>query len=339
MRRLLLVLLALLLLAGAGAAGAWLWIERSLSPVAGTPAEARDFEVFVEPGESFWRLAGQLERRGVIRDARVARWYAQSKDLGSQLKIGEYLLRNDRSTPEIFAALTEGRVRTHPVAIPEGLRAVEIAERLEEAGLASAERFLEVVFDPASPERFGVEGPTLEGYLFPDTYRFARGVPEERIARTMVEHFKAVRRALVPDPEAFPLSEREHVTLASIVEKETGAAHERPLIAAVFLNRLTRGMRLQTDPTVIYGIEDFDGNLRRVHLEDPTNPYNTYQIAGLPPGPIASPGREALRAVVEPADTPYLFFVSRNDGTHVFARTNAEHERNVDEYQRRRRRR
>ena len=123
------------------------------------------------------------------------------------------------------------------------------------------------------------------------------------------------------------------------MEKETGAAHERPLIAAVFLNRLERGMKLQTDPTVIYGIKDFDGNIKRIHLEDASNPYNTYRIRGLPPGPIASAGRDALRAVVEPAETPYLFFVSRNDGTHVFAKTNAEHERNVDEYQRRRRRR
>ena len=130
---------------------------------------------------------------------------------------------------------------------------------------------------------------------------------------------------------------QEIATLASIVEKETGAAHERPLIAAVFLNRMRRGMRLETDPTVIYGIENFDGNLRRKHLEDESNPYNTYRIRGLPPGPIASPGKEALRAVLDPADSPYIFFVSKNDGTHIFSKTYAEHEANVDRYQRRRR--
>ena len=132
---------------------------------------------------------------------------------------------------------------------------------------------------------------------------------------------------------------REHTTLASIVEKETGAAHERPLIAAVFLNRMKRGMRLETDPTVIYGIENFDGNIKRIHLLDRSNPYNTYKIKGLPPGPIASAGRDALRAILEPADTPYIFFVSRNDGTHIFAETYREHEANVDEFQRKRRRR
>jgi UPF0755 protein len=130
---------------------------------------------------------------------------------------------------------------------------------------------------------------------------------------------------------------RETVILASIVEKETGAPHERPLIAAVFLNRLQRGMRLETDPTVIYGIPDFDGNLRRRDLENRENPYNTYVIAGLPPGPIASPGREALLAVVEPAESDYLFFVSRNDGTHRFSRTFAEHELAVNEFQKKRR--
>ena len=338
MKRVLLALSALVLFAAVGAAGAGWWFERELSPVA-APDAAHEVAWTIARGDSFWAVAAALEREGVIRNARVARWYAQSEDLGSKLKIGEYVLSTGDSTPEIFDALTQGRVQTHPVVIPEGFRATEIAARLAAADLADADRFLTIVFDPESPARFGVEGPTLEGYLFPDTYRFARGLPEERIVQTMVDQFKAVRDGLLPDPAAFHLSMREHATLASIVEKETGAAHERPLIAAVFLNRLDRGMRLQTDPTVIYGIKDFDGNLKRIHLEDASNPYNTYRIRGLPPGPIASAGRDALRAVVEPADTPYLFFVSKNDGTHVFAKTNAEHERNVDEYQRRRRRR
>jgi UPF0755 protein len=132
---------------------------------------------------------------------------------------------------------------------------------------------------------------------------------------------------------------RELVTLASIVEKETGAPEERPLIAAVFMNRMRLGMRLETDPTVIYGIADFDGNLRRVDLENEANPYNTYRIPGLPPGPIASPGRDALRAVLAPADSPYLYFVSRNDGTHLFSRNYRDHERAVVQFQKQRRRR
>ena len=154
----------------------------------------------------------------------------------------------------------------------------------------------------------------------------------------MVEQFERVWQEIGPLAADSGLDRHEIVTLASIVEKETGAAEERPVIAAVFLNRLKRGMRLETDPTVIYGIANFDGNLRRIHLEDEGNPYNTYRIRALPPGPIASPGRDALRSVLEPADTPYLYFVSRNDGTHSFSRTYAEHVAAVDRFQRRRRR-
>jgi UPF0755 protein len=185
----------------------------------------------------------------------------------------------------------------------------------------------------------GVEGPTLEGYLFPDTYRFAKGLPAESIVRTMVDRFRAVYEDVRRASPATSLSMHEIVTLASIVEKETAVPEERPLIAAVFLNRMRRGMRLETDPTVIYGISDFDGNLRRVHLEDESNPYNTYRIPGLPPGPIASPGREALQAVLAPADSPYLFFVSRNDGTHVFTTSYRDHSRAVAQFQKQRRRR
>ena len=339
MKRLAIVSFLLILLAALGAGGAWTWLQRELSPITDVDGAAREIVYSVESGDSFWGVAAELERDGVIRNARVARWFAQSENMASKLKIGEYRLSTAQSTPQILEALTKGRVQTHAVVIPEGFRATEIAARLEAEGLAEADRFLTIVFDPESPAAYGVEGPTLEGYLFPDTYRFARGVPEERIVRAMVDQFLAVRSELIASDPDFALSMREHATLASIVEKETGAAHERPLIAAVFLNRMKRKMKLQTDPTVIYGIKDFDGNLRRIHLEDASNPYNTYRIRGLPPGPIASAGREALRAVVEPAETPYLFFVSKNDGTHIFARTNAEHERNVDEYQRRRRRR
>jgi UPF0755 protein len=151
----------------------------------------------------------------------------------------------------------------------------------------------------------------------------------------MVQTFLETYRELEPEASRQGIPMRELVTLASIVEKETGAPEERPLIAAVFLNRLARGMRLETDPTVIYGIENFDGNLKRVHLEDADNPYNTYRTRGLPPGPISNPGRAALEAVLRPADVPYLFFVSRNDGTHVFSKTYAEHARHVDRFQRR----
>ena len=321
------------------AAGGWLWIQRSLAPVDEDGGQARPIEFEVESGDSLRHVADALEARGLIRNAKVTRWFAKARDLSSQLKVGEYELSATQSTKEILETLAQGRVRTHAVVIPEGQRASEIADRLAAAGLADREAFLEVVFDPEVPIRLGVEGSSLEGYLFPDTYRFARGLPPERVAEEMVGEFMRVYRDLGSATGENPLSMRELVTLASIVEKETGDPEERPLIAAVFLNRLKRGMRLETDPTVIYGIEDFDGNLRRAHLQDDSNPYNTYKIRGLPPGPIASPGRDALQAVREPADTAYLYFVSRNDGTHVFSKTYAEHGAAVDRFQRRQRRR
>jgi len=235
---------------------------------------------------------------------------------------------------EILEQLAGGHVVTHEVSLPEGFTAVQIADRLAAAELVDRDAFLARVRDPATAVALGVEGDSLEGYLFPETYRFARGLAPQDVARAMVEQFHRVWRDLEPRARERGLSMREVVTLASIIEKETGVAGERPLIASVFLNRMRQGMRLETDPTVIYGIADFDGNLRRRDLENAANPYNTYRIAGLPPGPIASPGAAALRAVVEPAQTSFLYFVSRNDGSHTFSTTYAEHLAAVNRYQR-----
>jgi len=334
LRRLVLLAAIAVLLVAAGL----LWVHRALAPVDPEGGDASLLRFNVEAGATMGQVAHALEAEGLIRDARVARWFARFEDLSSKLKVGEYEFSRAQSTREILETLAVGRVQTHAVVIPEGLRAVEIAARLDEAGLADRNAFLEIVTDPAAAGERGIEATSLEGYLFPDTYRFARGLPATAVVDAMVDEFKSVYRELEPLVERQELSMHELVTLASIVEKETGAPEERPLIAAVFLNRLKRRMRLETDPTVIYGVEDFDGNLRKVHLLDESNPYNTYKIPGLPPGPIASPGRDALEAVLEPADSPYLFFVSRNDGTHVFSKSYAEHERAVDRFQRRRRR-
>jgi len=317
-------LLAAVVIGLVSAAGGWIWIQHSLAPVHENGGQARTLALEVAPGDSLGRIADTLEAAGIIRNAKVTRWLARAEDLSSRLKVGEYELSAAQSTKEILEILSKGRVLTHTVVIPEGKRASEIADLLEAAGLADREAFLEVVFNPETASRLGVEGSSLEGYLFPDTYRFARGLAPELIARTMVREFVGVYHDLPAHSSEPTLSMLEL---------------ERPLIAGVFLNRMKLGMRLETDPTVIYGIENFDGNLRRVHLEDRGNLYNTYRIRGLPPGPIASPGREALRAVRQPADSAYLYFVSRNDGTHVFSKTYAEHERAVDRFQRRRRRR
>lgn len=332
------IISAVMILTFVLAAGAGALMARALAPVAEKTAGARTISFEIEPGEPLRDVAHSLEAMDLIRSARMMGWLARATNLASSLKVGEYELSRTQSTREILEMLAKGRVRTHAVVIPEGKRASEIATLLAAADLVETDAFLAVVFDPQNPSRFGVEGPSLEGYLFPDTYRFSKNLPPERIARTMVREFLRVYNALPSGNNQRDLSMREQVTLASIVEKETGAAKERPLIAAVFLNRLKRGMRLETDPTVIYGIDGFNGNLRRRHLADKTNPYNTYWIQGLPPGPIASPGRESLRAVREPADTSFLYFVSRNDGTHRFSNTYREHERAVDRFQRRRQR-
>jgi UPF0755 protein len=192
--------------------------------------------------------------------------------------------------------------------------------------------FEAIAYEPRSADRWGLEGPSLEGYLFPDTYRFAKGLEAFQVVDALVLRFREVAGPLLPEARARGLNLLQWVTLASLVEKETGNIHEKPKVAGVFLNRLARGMRLESDPTVIYGLQDFDGNLRRADLRLDTH-YNTYTRSGLPAGPITNPGRTSLEAVARPEEVPYLYFVSRNDGTHVFSLTYGEHRDAVSRYQ------
>lgn len=328
-------LLALPLLFAAAAAGTGAFLLRSLSAVTGSE---QNIPFQVEPGVNLGTIARDLEREHLVRHAWAFEALARWRGLAGELRAGEYDLSPRLSAGEILERIAEGRVRTYRIVIPEGLTAVEVARRLEEKGLADAGAFLAAVRSQELVDELEVEGESLEGYLFPETYQLARGLPAAEIARTLVAQFHAIWPEIAPGSEELGLSMLETVTLASIVEKETGAPEERSLIAAVFHNRLRRGMRLETDPTVIYGIPDFDGNLRRTHLEDTQNPYNTYQIPGLPPGPIANPGADALRAAVQPGDASYLYFVSRNDGTHEFSSSYANHAEAVDRFQRRGRR-
>ena len=313
--------------------GSAVCVSHSLSPLA-QEAESVDFRI--APGSTLLSVARDLERSDLVRSARAVEWLGRIRGVAAELRSGEYELSSELSAREILDRLVEGRVRTHEVVVPEGLSAAQIAQRLHERGLVEAEEFLIVSSDPAVALSLGVEGDTLEGYLFPETYHLARGLDAREVAAAFVAEFLARWHELAPLAHTQGRSMKEVVTLASIVEKETGADSERPLIAAVFLNRLARGMRLESDPTTIYGIPDFDGNLRRVHLEDTANPYNTYRISALPPGPIANPGADALRAVLEPSRSDYLYFVSRNDGTHHFSRTYREHLEAVNRFQRRR---
>lgn len=317
-------------------AGALIQQARNSLEPASAQSDPRLFRV--DRGASMAIVARDLADAGLVRSALSASLLARWLDLDGRLHVGEYELSPDQSTRQILEIVTSGRVKRWPVTIPEGSRVVDVADRLQEAGLAERDAFLAVATDPLIAAHLGVPGNTLEGYLYPDTYLLPRDMEPAEIAKTMVQQFERVwREEIEPRATESTLSKNEIVTLASIVEKETAAPTERPLIAAVFLNRLGRGMRLETDPTVIYGISDFDGNLRSVHLRDDSNPYNTYRIPGLPPGPIANPGADALLAVVEPSDSDYLFFVSRNDGSHEFSVSYEAHSAAVDRYQRRRR--
>lgn len=309
------------------------WFMERLDPVL---AEAPEKLFEVRRGDSLTAVANRLQEAGLIRDARATILFARWRGQESGLHVGEYWLSGALTPPEILERLTTGDVATWEVSIPEGLTAKEIGARIADAGLVDAEEFAAAVNDAGWAAELGIEAPTLEGYLFPETYRLPHGLTGQEVARVLVAQFLRAWSQVAADAEARGLSMHEVVTLASIVEKETGAAHERPLIASVFANRLTRNMRLESDPTIIYGIPDFDGNLRKRDLENADNLYNTYQHAGLTPGPIANPGLESLRAVVEPADTDFLFFVSRNDGTHHFSPSYREHVRAVDRYQRQR---
>ncbi|MEE2679814.1 MAG: endolytic transglycosylase MltG [Myxococcota bacterium] len=317
--------------------GALLLARAALEPVA--PGSVQTAIFTIAPGEPVGGVATRLKRDGLLKSALAFRLLARWRDLERDLQVGEFELSPAMTPGELLDRIVSGQVVTYEVVIPEGFTLAQIADRLAEAGVVDRDAFLAVARAPETAQALRVEGDGLEGYLFPETYRIPRGLSARAVARTLVQEFHRAWAEIAPLARERDFSMRETVTLASIVEKETGAPQERPLIASVFWNRLNRSMRLETDPTVIYGIADFDGNLRRRHLEDRTNPYNTYVISGLPPGPIASPGRAALRAVVEPAESDYLFFVSKNDGTHVFSQTYRDHKRAVDRYQRRGRRR
>ena len=296
----------------------------------------KEQDFFVREGATLKEVGDDLERNGFITNRGLFLIWAEFKGYGTKIKAGEYRLNSGMSPIKILDILRKGVIVTHPVTIPEGFTRRQIGELLEKRGLVDKDEFLTLTADPDIARRYGISGPGLEGYIYPDTYRFGRGLSCVSMIDVMVGRFREVFSPFRERAEQVGMSMEEVVTLASIVEKETGLAKERSVIASVFLNRLKKGMRLESDPTVIYGIKDFRGNLKRKDLSEPT-PYNTYVIRGLPPGPIANPGREAIEAVLYPVETDYLFFVSKNDGSHYFSKTLSEHNRAVRTYQKSRR--
>ncbi len=299
-----------------------------------TPIAPEEDQLFtVASGSSLSRIASSLESRGIIANDGYFIALARLKQSAGQVQAGDYLFDRPATPTTVLQRLVTGDVRQEQLTVPEGFTLEEIAALLESRELGSAERFLELAHDEAFIGALDIEADSLEGYLFPETYSFARGTTEEQLLRAMVGQMQRHLTAeLLAEGVAQGLDRHELLTLASIIQKEAGLVEEMPRISAVYHNRLRRGMRLQADPTVIYGIENFDGNLTRRHLAEVT-PYNTYRLSGLPPGPIANPGADALKAAANPAESDAIFFVARGDGSHVFSKTLAEHNRAVRRYQ------
>lgn len=325
----------LLVVAALGAGGGAWWLRQRMTAPHRGFAEA---EVFVEvpPGTGVAGIASRLADAGVVRDPYTFRIAARLAGADRSLKAGEYRFTEAASAFDVVSRLQRGDVFAHALTFREGLMIPEMAAIFAASGLGPAADFEREAQDATLIADLDPDADSLEGYLFPDTYALPRSAGARGLVETMVERFKeSFTNELRAAAEEAELSPREVVTLASLVEKETGAAAERPLVSAVYRNRLRIGMALQCDPTVIYALVKagrWRGNLTREHLQM-DSPYNTYRNPGLPPGPIASPGRASIEAALRPANVPYLYFVSRNDGTHAFASTLDEHNRNVQEWQ------
>jgi UPF0755 protein len=334
-RAVLVVLGTVLAVAGGLAFMAWLQVDAFRAQPYGTDDEK---VVDVPPGASTRGVVRALARAGVLSDAELAwRYLRFVKRDPRPLKIGEYSFAGPLTPDQALERIYRGDVRLHRFTVPEGLRIDDIAEIVGRSGLAAAENFLLLAHSAAEANALGVPAENLEGYLFPDTYAFARGTTARQILENMVRRsHDEYERADAARSPAVKLDRTEAMTLASIIEKETGQAAERPRISCVFQNRLARKMRLQTDPTVMYATYLRSGrwskNISRADLLAP-HPYNTYTRPGLPPGPIASPGAASIQAALAPATCTDLFFVSRNDGTHVFCADLPCHERAVQRWQ------
>jgi len=285
-------------------------------------AHAPSVVVHIPRGTSLKGVGKILEQRGVVDQGWMVVWAARLSGL-TRVRAGEYRLSASMTLREILRVLTRGRAVEYRVVIPEGLTMHEVVERLARAGVVDKSEALQLCTDQEFIASVGLQGErSLEGYLFPDTYLFPRDLGARRVLGAMVMRFMKLWRELEPKAKRLGMNRHQVVTLASIIEKETARPEERRLISAVFHNRLRRGMPLQADPTVIYGLGGLDHPLTRRELKIDT-PYNTYLHRGLPPGPICCPGRDSLEAAVDPADVDYLYFVARGDGTHIFSRTYA----------------
>ena len=286
----------------------------------------------VKSGMTLKQVSQELFRQNLIRSANAFQAIALIQDKEKLIKVGEYYISPSMPPTEILQRITSGKTVLHSITIPEGYRITEIANLLEKKDLADKNIFLQEAKNVELLE--GIPTSSLEGYLFPDTYHFGKRTTEAAIINKMIETFKerALKQEFLKRAEDLGFSYHEIITLASLIEKETGKDSERKQISSVFHNRLKKNMLLQTDPTVIYAIDIFDGNIRKRDLNI-DSPYNTYRYKGLPPGPIANPGLKSIIAALYPATTSNLYFVSKQDGSHKFSATLNEHNRAVQKYQ------
>ena len=304
------------------------------APYGNTPI---DITIDIPEGTSFKKVSVLLAEKNIVRKSIRFDILAKLKNAEHKIKTGEYCMTMPMSPVKVLDKLIKGEVITHSVTIPEGKNIFDIAKIMEKAGLGSAAGTLEKMRDPEFIKSLGIKEESLEGYLFPDTYNFNRKTVPEKILRRMVaRHNRLINMKIKKEAEQKGMTMREVLILASLVEKETARKFEKPLIASVFLNRLEKGMRLECDPTVIYGVKlnnpNFNTRIRTKHLRKKT-PYNTYRIFGLPKGPICNPGLGSINAVLNPAKTDYLYFVSKNNGTHKFSTNLSEHNQAVYTFQ------
>lgn len=292
--------------------------------------------IYIRKGMPLWKISEQLEEEGVIRNRHL--FFGTTIILGkrAEIKAGEYELHTQMLPLEVLDNLVKGQVKRHLVTIAEGSTLSQIAQLLQDLYIVEKQAFLRTASSPVFISSLGLSpspGVTLEGYLFPETYYLIREMDPEEVIQMMVHQFnKVFGPELENRASQMGISQREAVILASIIEKETPLPSEKPLISAVLHNRLKKKIPLQSDPTVIYGIRNFDGNLTKEHLLTPT-PYNTYLVQGLPPTPICNPGKDSILAALYPARVPYLYFVSKNDGSHYFSSDIEDHHRAVWKYQ------
>lgn len=294
------------------------------------PAESR---FIVQRGNSFSQVAKGLKAAGIIASYQefiILGWLTGAT---RQIKVGEYVFSGRQRAWEVLTQLLKGEAVIYPVTVLEGDTVYDVAALLEEQGLASSEEFLQKAFDSDLLKEWAIAGTSVEGYLYPDTYYLSKGWKPEEIIGKMVAHFWQVFNGrLALRVQVLGWTVQEVVTLASLIEREAAVDWEKPLISAVFHNRLKKGIRLQSDPSAVYGVADFRGRILREDLKRPSE-YNTYLVQGLPPGPIGNPGEKSLEGALFPAEVGYLYFVSKNDGTHFFSSSLEEHNRAVARYQ------